>query len=111
MFTDKEMKFWRLALDHAAMNGEWQNSMVMLGNSLRSRKFLPEHLGAAISSVDWGITTLRFGKHKGEQLKSVPPDYLVWLCDWIDSDADRSQSFTVLRRAISNYLGMESNEQ
>jgi hypothetical protein len=87
------------------MEGEWKNAMVMLGTSLRSRKFLPEHLGVVQNNIDWGITILHFGKHKGQQIKNVPPDYLSWLCDWIDSDADKKHKFSNLRRAISNYLG------
>jgi hypothetical protein len=79
--------------------------MIALGTSLRARKFLAEHLGVAVSTVDWGNTLFPFGKYKGEKFKDIPPGHLVWICDWIDNDSEKRVKFRTLRRLISNYLG------
>ena len=47
----------------------------------------------------WGETIMPFGKHKGRQLRSIPPDYLLWVIN--NCTNLRSE----LREAIESYLG------
>jgi hypothetical protein len=110
VFTDKEMKLWRLALDKAAQTGEIQNAAIALVTMLRNRRFTTDDLttvnGAKPekTNIDWGASVINFGKHKGRKIKEVDPSYLFWACDWINSEPELQKRFGNLRKAIINYL-------
>lgn len=114
MFTDREVKLWRLALNAAASTGEVDTAAAMLIRSMRERNVTPEQLFAAParagqeepSQPDWGATEMRFGKYKGRPIRAIDPAYLFWAYDWIFSgDPDLQIKFGNLGRAIGSFLG------
>jgi hypothetical protein len=108
MFTELEMKLWRLALNKAAMKGEYENAFRMIGESLRERNFTPEDLGIpTIKPIDWGSTIIPLKKHKGKTIREVAitePDYLAWCIRWIQNgDEDLQDKFKYLVMAINKF--------
>lgn len=60
------------------------------------------------------MSTLRFGKHKGEDILDVPLDYLKWLDtqDWIDSSLRKEVEHEIKRRESDrSSLGREGKPQ
>lgn len=116
MFTEKEMKLWRLALDAQAQKGEIDNAAIAILKSLRSRNFKAETLTSVVKpepkpkpkpekhKPDPGDIVFQFGKHKGKMIREVPPDYLHWIHRWIDEgDADLQKKFGWLKKSIEEY--------
>lgn len=110
MFNDKEMKLWRMALHPNTNKGEIENAAIAIINSLRSRNYKYEDLTTApmaTATVDWGTTTLSFGKHRGMMLNEVDPSYLMWAHDWIlNGDPGLQVKYGHIAIAINKYLGM-----
>jgi hypothetical protein len=109
ILDDRERKLVLLALDSSAQPGEAAGAAAALFRSFKKRyadgyKFLAE-LGAREArnqfpslTVNYGLVTLPFGKHKGRRLRDVPPDYLLWMvrdCDCLTN---------VMREAIKRFL-------
>lgn len=116
MFTEKETKLIRLAMDGAAHPGERDNCASMLIQSLLKRgidseKFINlsgprvyephkekkqyqykangKHACPFCQGPDWGAYVISFGKHKGEMLRNIPLSYLQWcLRELVDSRPD-----------------------
>jgi len=122
MFNEQEMKFLRLALDPGAHEGEIDNAMAKLIQSLRVRLAKPEDFESAkftpgketprqeqakqTSGVDWGSTTFNFGKMKGKPIRDADPGYLMWCRDWIRSgDEDLETRYGNIAKAIDKFLG------
>jgi len=109
LFSEREMKLWRLALDPGAKKGEIENAMVMIGNSLRSRNFKTEQLGfPSVPKVeDWGATIMPLKKHKGKTIREIAmtdPSYLSWCLHWVkDGDEELQHKFKFLIVAINNF--------
>ena len=103
----KERKLLLLALDRATHAGETQNAAIAFVRSLKTRfgdghQLLRELEEPARSrhsgGVDYGHTVMPFGKFRGSQIATVPPNYLLWVlknCDNLDQP---------LRKAISRFL-------
>lgn len=116
MFTEKEVKFLRLALDKSTTDGEWKNAIVMFGKSLRDRNISVETMDGkpqpqpqrqyskSTGGTKWGTTKMPFGKYKGEQLEDIDVNYLHWAMGWIHEDEGRTKSFGWLVTAIENYM-------
>lgn len=109
MFTDKELKLWRMALHPTTMDGEITNAAILLIQSLRERKITVEDLvkGKPYSQpqTHWGTVKMPFGKWKGEMLQDIDLDYIHWCIAWIDEDDGRSRKFEWLREAMHHYIG------
>jgi hypothetical protein len=104
----KQRQLLILALDRAAHPGEADNAAVAFIRLLKVRfgdayMFLAELETQEPPRpnrgfVDYGAEWLPFGKHRGKQLRDVPPDYLLWVsrnCENMDE---------YLRETISRYL-------
>ena len=101
---DMERKLLRLALSPSAQGGEITTAATKLMNAQRARGVESsaienalegsgeENTFPVISRPDWGMTTLSFGKHKGEMLMDVPPSYLRWVLGWISESPKRAAS-------------------
>lgn len=103
------MKLWRLALDKSALKGEVDNAAIAIIHSLRNRNYNLEQLTMEpieTASVDWGTAVFNFGKHRGEMIKDVPADYLLWAYHWIESDSELEKRYGNLHFAIGKYLKM-----
>src|SRR5262245_22912695 len=103
----KERKLLLLAVDRAAHAGEAPNAAVAFVRSLKTRfwdghQLLRELEQPARSrysgGVDYGHTVMPFGKFRGSQIASVPPNYLLWV---LDNCENLDQP---LRKAISRFL-------
>ena len=81
VLTEKEEKVLRLALDRAAADGEIRNSAAALISMWRNRGISAGDvlIPPPLTTPDYGLCIMPFGKHKGKALKDVPPDYLEWL--------------------------------
>jgi hypothetical protein len=113
--TDKERKLILLALDRAASPGETDNAAVALVRSfkarfrdgykvldeLESKGFSPTARSRTNYVVDYGETVLPFGKYRGQELRDVPPDYLLWVLRNFERLNDS------LREAITRFLREE----
>jgi hypothetical protein len=118
MFTDKERKLLRMALGEGAFDGEIDNAAVMLLRSLRSRAVTAEQIENVSSAPaetiyveipqskpDYGLVVFPFGKkHRGELLKDIPPDYLMFQRNWIRSAPDIEKRWGDLADAIDEFL-------
>ncbi len=105
MFTEKETKLIRLAMDGAAHPGERDNCASMLIQSLLKRgidseKFINlsgprvyephkekkqyqyhtngKHVCPHCQGPDWGTYIMPQGKHQGKMLRDIPLDYLQY---------------------------------
>ena len=123
-FTEKEMKFLRLALDPGALEGEIENAAFALIQSLRVRLAKPEDFvtktsqtppggqpppGAKqTSGVNWGETKFNFGKMRGQAIQDATPDYLLWCYDWINNNDDEGlkERYKNVALAIGKYLNL-----
>ena len=84
--TEIEMKLLTLALDKGAYEGEAENAAVMFVRKLRERNVKVDDLfvqnqqqppqNTAVSK--YGDEKMTFGKHRGEMIKNVPLNYLIW---------------------------------
>jgi hypothetical protein len=94
--SELQRKLIRLALDPAAHPGEIQNCAIKLIESWRREGKHPEEifgddkpaLAAAYQywAPDYGLCTMRFGKHKEKQFKDIPPSYFRWLLPKLRED-------------------------
>lgn len=94
--SDKEQKLLRLALDAAAQPGEADNAAVALIRSMRARgadaydrrEFkISSPPKADLKPADWpGCILMPFGKHAGQPLAQLPPDYLRWCLSTFDDN-------------------------
>jgi hypothetical protein len=120
VFTVKEMALWRMALHRDTPEGEIDNATRLLIQILRKRNFTAEMLnGVTVKSepkqpepkpkpkkakLDPGEVVIPFGKHKGQRVNQVPPNYLQWIHDWIDNgDPDLQKRFGWLKETILEY--------
>jgi hypothetical protein len=112
MLTDKELKLVRLALDPGATDGERNNAAVMFFRFARARSANAEEFGGNGSTaltvppmpVDWGLTIMPWGKHKGELFKDISPGYLIFARRWILEDPNRAVKMKNLADAIEAFL-------
>jgi len=84
VFTDKETKLLRLALDGAATDAEASTAAGLLIHILRRRNVRAEEFTAVATAPRRTVsieTIMPFGKHKGRALSDIPEDYLVWVLD------------------------------
>ena len=106
VIPDKAAKLLRLALDHAAGDGEWRAAAELAIAVLRASGVKPEELldrgprrpapppppppgWSASKSYRWSSRgparmfsaagVARFGKYKGVSIRAIPGDYLVWV--------------------------------
>jgi hypothetical protein len=89
MLSELQSKLIRLALDPAAHQGEIQNCAIKLIESWRREgKRLEDLFGDHAQEVqkaqaywapDFGLCTMKFGKHKDKEFKDIPPSYFHWL--------------------------------
>jgi hypothetical protein len=84
--TEIEMKLLRLALDGGASEGDSEAAAVMFVRKLRARNVSADDLFTVVqtseekSGNDGGMK-VTFGKYRGEFIKNVPINYLVWVLD------------------------------
>lgn len=102
-FTEIEMKLLRLALDKGAYEGEADNAAVMFIRKLRERNMTVEELFGQASQTSplkskCGNEVMTFGKYKGEMIKDVPQNYLIWVLNTCTNIDPR------LRLAIHTFL-------
>jgi hypothetical protein len=115
--TEIEKKLLALALDPAASNGEIEVASAKLVSLWRKRDlqitdFDPPQTNAQAALArprrnwkpDYGLSTMPWGKYKGEMFKDIAPGYLRYQLDWIRSDKDRAKKFAELATNIENYL-------
>jgi len=123
VFTERETKLIRLAMDKAAHSGERDNCASLLIQSLLKRgvdseafiqlsgprvyephkekkerqfKANGKHVCPHCQGPDWGRYPISFGKHKGKMLRDIPLDYLQWCLREVDSkpaDVDAVKRF------------------
>jgi hypothetical protein len=116
MFSEKEIKLARLALDSAAPENEWNVAAVKFFSLIRSRAGQIDEFEAAGANgqtivipptkPDYGLTVFPFGKkHKGELFKDIPPGYLIYQRDWIRSAPDIQAVWGKVADAIDAFLG------
>jgi len=93
--TDKQLKILSLAVNGAAMEGEWHSAAVAFVRSIRQSGATLEALTKPTRSdqrpptppapAAWSSPpgSMPFGKHKGKSMAKIPSDYLEWLltCD------------------------------
>lgn len=113
MFTEKEMKLARLALNPEAPEGEWQTAAVKLFLLLRAtdRNALAEFESNGLQMVpipptqpDFGLTVMEWGIYKDQLFKDIPPGWLMAKRDWIRSAPDIMARWGHLAEAIDRYL-------
>lgn len=89
-----------VALNPAAAEGEWRNAAVMLVKQLREEGVrvhqITEAPPARIPEPEFRSYKMRFGKHKGKILSSLPAEYLTWMLDNME-----------LREPLVSYIAME----
>jgi hypothetical protein len=121
VFTEKEQKLIRLAMDRAAQPGERQNGAAMLLESLRKRgitaeRFItlsgptapetPKYRGVHQNNgrcphcqgPDWGSYEISFGQHNGKTLRQIPLSYLDWCLRTMEGQANRVGLLAAIRR-------------
>jgi hypothetical protein len=89
-YNSLETKFIRLMLDPAARGGEINNSAEMLIRSLRQRGILAEAFLNGDSNngpafFDYGDIVMPLKKHKGQKLRDIPDDYILWVVENVTS--------------------------
>jgi hypothetical protein len=121
VFTEKEEKLIRLAMDRAAQPGERHNGAVMLLESLRKRgitaqQFItlsgptatetPKYRGVHHNNgrcphcqgPDWGSYEISFGQHNGKTLRQIPLSYLNWCLRAMADNPNRADLLNAIRR-------------
>jgi len=117
MLSERERKLLQLGLGIGAYNGEIDNAAVMFFRSLRARGVNAEQIEEATGPTsvvspgdviytrpDYGLTQMRFGKHKGELFKDIPPAYLGWLLRTKKAQSVIEQRDQELIETIENFL-------
>jgi hypothetical protein len=114
MFSDKELKVARQAIDAACHENEWQNAAVLFFKLLRSRQADFAEFESAGSNgqmplvpptkPDYGLTFMPWGKYKDQMFKDIPPGWLMAKRDWIRSAPDTLARWSVLAEAIDAFL-------
>jgi Putative quorum-sensing-regulated virulence factor len=79
--TERELKLLRLALDPSAASGESRNAGAAFIDALRKRNVSAYDLTVSINRAcdQVGDARMPFGKHKGDRIRDIDPDYLSWL--------------------------------
>jgi hypothetical protein len=117
VFTEKEQKLIRLAMDRTAQPGERQNGAVMLLESLRKRGITaqdfitlseaPKYRGVHHNNgrlcphcqgPDWGSYEISFGKYANKTLRQIPLSYLDWCLREMEGDPHRAGLCAAIRR-------------
>jgi hypothetical protein len=78
----KAQKLLRLALDSAAMPGEWQNAAVAFISNLRSSQIDIDSIAPPPPTPL--PFTMPIGKYKGKDISSVSTHYLIWMRENVD---------------------------
>jgi hypothetical protein len=115
-FTDRELKLIWLMLDGAAAKGEIANAATSLALSLRARAVSAEvftgSLPAPRTRPDYGLCTMPWGKHRGEQFKDIAPSYFRYIIGWIeDPHGDRLPRMAGLLSDIKAWLAQAVRPQ
>jgi hypothetical protein len=108
-YSELEKKLLTLGLNHAASEGEIQNSAVALIRALRSRGIGPEEIcrGSELPAppkrpaFDPGAVRMPWGKHQGKRLREIPPKYLrfvLWKC--VNADPDLLDAIRAYLRQV-----------
>ena len=115
MFSEKELKLARLALNSEAPENEWNVAAIKFFSLLRSRgadyaaEFESARNGqmAAIPATqpDFGLTFMPWGQYKGQMFKDIPPGWLMAKRDWIRSAPDIMARWGNIAEAIDKFLG------
>jgi len=115
MFSDKELKLARLALNSEAPEGEWTTAAIKLFRLLRTegrngwQDFESSGNGQMIpippTQPDYGLTFMPWGQYKGEMFRDIPPGWLMAKRDWIRSAPDIMARWGNLAEAIDKFLG------
>jgi len=115
MFSDKELKLARLALDPEASQNEWQVAATKFFALLRvrsadwsnefERTVNGEALAIPPTQPDFGLTFMPWGQYKGQMFKDIPPGWLMAKRDWIRSKPDLIARWANIAEAIDRFLG------
>jgi hypothetical protein len=124
VFTEKEQKLIRLAMDQTAQPGERQNGAAMLLESLRKRGItaqqfitLSDPMAAETPKAeyrrvhqnngrlcphcqgpDWGSYEISFGRYNGKTLRQIPLSYLDWCLREMEDDPHQAGLLAAIRR-------------
>jgi hypothetical protein len=110
--TDIEKKILVLAMDRSANTGEVATAALKLIELLRRRypsghdlikdleqiKIREEVRFVNVDHDPYGNFVMPFGKHRGQKLKDIPIDYLIWLLDNYDGLRETT------RKVIENFV-------
>jgi hypothetical protein len=115
MFSEKELKLARLALNAQSPDGEWTNAALKFFSLLRSRgtDFATEFESAGNGQMaaipatqpDFGLTFMPWGQYRGQMFKNIPPGWLMAKRDWIRSAPDIMAKWGNIAEAIDKFLG------
>ena len=111
--TDIEKKILVLAMDRSATSGEICLAALKLIELLRKRyasghdlikdleqiKIREEVRFVTVHHDPYGNFIMPFGKHKGQKLKDVPVDYLLWILE--NYDGLRASTRTVIENFVA----------
>jgi hypothetical protein len=89
MLTGAEEALLRAALDRYPDPSDWKAAAQQFFASQRTRAVDAADVRHD-TFVDWGATTLPFGKFEGQAFRDADPGYLPWLRRWLEKDAARS---------------------
>ena len=83
------MKILTLALNEAAIEGEWQAAAVRLISGLRKEHVKPEMFSTlyrppAKTGRQRGAYVMPFGQHKGSLITQIPDGYLIWMFETME---------------------------
>ena len=108
-----ESKLLHLALNKAAAMGEIENSARMLISSWRQRGVNAAEIEQALSKEpieikplkpDFGLTVMRWGKHKGRIFADMPPRDLRSAVQWAKSVPDVARKFATFIHDAEAFL-------
>ena len=130
MFTERETKLIRLAMDSACHPGERDNCASKLIESLLKRGIDSEQFislsgplvyeparakpsagkKGAIGAIcphcqgpDWGRYVLKFGKYRDQALRDIPLDYLQWALRELPES--KPEAVKAIKRFFDQYFG------
>jgi hypothetical protein len=114
MFSEKELKLARQAIDAACHENEWQNAAILFFRILRARQAAFEEFESAgpvqmpavpLTKPDFGLTFMPWGQYRGQMFKDIPVDWLIKKRNWIRSAPDIEARWGNTAEAIDKYLG------